>query len=543
MSAFETSRHLMSSIKYVLTSAVIFVFLAFAAEADDTVLSFAGDSDFPPYSFIDKDETYSGFSVDLARMISATMEQKMEISLTSPKEYTRQLINGEIDGIIGMPVLEELKKHISFSVPVKQLDCAIFVLHTNEYVRTLKSLEGAVVAMPLHSIYVDYVEQYHPKIRILETPEVTDAFKMLIDGEVTAVLCEKNLALFHIHENDLHGIKKVGPPIGPVYDFAIGVQKTNTKLLEDINNAINTLQEKEIMRQLKRKWFGVSLVPPFPWRRVATIIGTITGIMLFLMTGLWVVSLNAAVKIKTDHIRMLSLKMQEKDKLAVLGKLAGQIAHELRTPLSIISNSVFLMQREGFENPETYERRLKMLENKVRLTSNILESILSYSRVKAEVATTISVEKCLGEVLKDMEIPEGVSCDISIDKPEHLHVFMDFHQLYSVLRNILLNSLQAMTSGGTLSVHAFFVEEENSICVRVSDTGTGLSGITPDNIFDLFTSTKITGTGLGLPISKSIVETNGGSLYLESSSASGSVFVIKLPSSEKEKTSGGEKDS
>lgn len=523
----------------LLAAIAVFSLVSFAGTTDEAVLVFSGDENFPPYSFM-KGPSPAGFAVDLSKVISAVIKKNIRVRLASPRDFIPELTKGKIDGVVGMPVIHELNKHFSYSIPIMQLDCGIFVLHTNDFVRDIRSLEGTIAAIHKGSVYFDPIKANNPKIKILETADITESFEKLKNGEVTAVLSEKNLAVYEIHDKGIGGIKIVGPPVGPVFDYAIAVKRQDSKLLADINRAVTVLRENGSLDNLQRKWFGVHLAPPFPWKKVSIVVGVITGIMLFLLTGLWVTSLNAAVKIKTDHIQMLSQKMQEKDKLAVLGKLAGQIAHELRTPLSIISNSVFLLRREGAENREAFDRRLSLLEDKVRLTSNILESILSYSRVKAEVASTISVRECLEEVIKDMEINPGIKKTVTIDSPEKLHVFMDFHQLYSVFRNLITNAVQAMKSGGTLSVHAYLAEETGRITVRISDTGTGLSGITSGHIFDLFSTTKITGTGLGLPISKSIAETNGGSLYLESSSPEGSTFVVELPSAESVKKGGNE---
>ena len=228
---------------------------------------------------------------------------------------------------------------------------------------------------------------------------------------------------------------------------------------------------------------------------------------------------------------MMSQKMVEKDKLAVLGKLAGQIAHELRTPLSVINNSVYLLHKEGSQNRELFEKRLRILEDKTRLSSNILESILSYSRIKAETATTISVKECIEVVLKDMKMPKKLKKEILFEKESQLFVFMDFHQLYSVLRNIVLNAVQAMEDTGTLTVQAFPSEDGSTVNIRICDTGGGILESARNKIFNLFYSSKITGTGLGLPISKSIVEANEGVLLLEKTSEKGTCFIVKLPSS------------
>ncbi|MBL7072583.1 MAG: hypothetical protein ISS33_02235 [Candidatus Omnitrophica bacterium] len=272
---------------------------------------------------------------------------------------------------------------------------------------------------------------------------------------------------------------------------------------------------------------------PISWKLVAAAMGIIMGIMLLMMGLLWVVSLNIRVKLKTRQIQLLSEQMMTKDKLAVLGKLAGQIAHELRTPLSIITNSVFLLRHEGMKDKKLFEKRLNVLEEKIKLTSNILESILSYSRVKADIATTISIKECVEEVLKDMAIPEDIAVEVSFKDEDFLSVFMDFHQLYSVLRNLILNAVDVMNINGTLTVKSFCVKDNSVVKVCVSDTGPGITEADKGQIFNLFYSSKITGTGLGLPIAQSIIETNNGKLYLEKTGTNGSCFALELNSAKK----------
>ena len=514
----------------VIVAALVLSAFIFSGSAQDRPLVFAGDKDFPPYSFIENDSP-AGFAVDLTKALSAAMNRDIKIKLMHPGQYLVEFENGRIDGLIGVPVLESLKKHIDYSSSVTKLDYAIFVHYTNDYVHKMKSLEGKVVAIPRKSICLDALKK-NRKIKILETKTVPEALEKLKAGEVTAAICEKNEAFYYIQKDEIKGLKIVGPPVGELYEYALGVKKGGADLLGGINRGITALENNGTIEKLKRKWFGISLTPPFPWKKVSMVLGGIMGILLVLMAGLWATSLNAAVKIKTREIKILARKMQEKDKLAVLGKLAGQIAHELRTPLSIINNSVFLMRREGCDNKEKFEKRLGLLEDKVKLTSNILESILSYSRVKADIATTISIKECLEETISDIDIPAGIRRNITFTDDEWLHVFMDFHQLYCIFRNLILNAVQAMGAKGELTVNVSAPKEEAAIIIRVADTGPGLTGITSEQIFNLFSSTKITGTGLGLPISKSIAATNGGTLYLESTSKSGTAFIVKLPSSE-----------
>jgi len=504
------------------------------AEAEERALVFGGDSSFAPYSYL-SDNIPSGYSVDLIKILSAMTNRNIKIKLMPWENCLSDIAAGRIDGLIGSPVNKNLEAHMSYSVPVAEVNFSIFTESSNTYVNSLKSLEGTIVGVHKDSLLKDSIIirelNRSKRIKLLETASVRDSLEKLKNREITAFIAEKNVALYYIQKENISGIKIVGPSVGPVFEYALAVRKGNKKLLDLLNRGISALEENGTLKKLNQKWFGVNITAPFPWKMVILMTSGLTVAMVALVAMLWVISLRATVKVKTRQIQLMSQKMVEKDKLAVLGKLAGQIAHELRTPLSIMHNSLFLLRKEGTRSEEQFIKRLNVLENKIKLTSNILESILSYSRVKAQMATVISVKECLKEVLSDVEHPENIRLEVTYKKEQELTVFMDFHQFYSVLRNLIINSIQAMPSeGGKITVSAFPSSNDMSVNVRVCDTGHGIKEEAQKRVFSLFYTTKITGTGLGLSISKSIIETNGGKLVLESSSSKGTCFMITLPS-------------
>ncbi|MBD3380137.1 MAG: transporter substrate-binding domain-containing protein [Candidatus Omnitrophica bacterium] len=514
--------------------AVLSIALCLSAEAakpagENKKLVFGGNSDLPPYSFIENNAP-AGYTVDLVKILAATINRNIEIRLMPAEECLDKLRNGKISGIIGLPVKPKHNGYLAYSEPVAKLEFGIFVDYSNTYVNSMKSLEGTLVAVNKDSPLKERFMQDN-RIQLILTDTVYEGLKKLENREVTAFICESNVASYYIQKYGFRGIKLVAPPVDKAYDYSLAISHKNHELLSVVNKGIGTLRANGTIGKLKRKWFSLRLAGPFPWKMVVLMTSGITLLMLILAGILWVISLNATVKAKTRQIQLMSQKMVEKDKLAVLGKLAGQIAHELRTPLSIINNSVYLLRKEGSENRDLFEKRLRVLENKIKLSSNILESILSYSRVKAHVARTVSIKECVDEVLKDVETPEGIKATVKYDKEDELMVFMDFHQLYSVIRNLVLNAYQAMGETGSLDIHAFPSPDGSVVNIRLCDAGPGIAQSAQNKIFNLFYSTKITGTGLGLPISKSIIEANDGRLYLEDTGKEGSCFVIQLPSS------------
>jgi signal transduction histidine kinase len=499
-------------------------------KSEDELFVFVGHDELAPYSF-SSNGSPSGYMVDLVRILSVTIGRDIDIKLMPWDECIAQLKAGSADGLIGAPIYREREKYLDYSIPVAEVEYAIFVEKRNTYVNSLKSLEGTLVGVHEESLIIDTLKK-NKNITLVQTKTFNEALKKLENREITAVVAEKNVTLYYIQQEKFKDLKIVGVPIGAVYPYSLAVREGDTELLESINRGIETLKDNETLLKLQRKWFGLRLEQPFPWKMVVFATAGITGIMFALLVILWVVSLNATIEVKTQQIKLMSQRMVETDKLAVLGKLAGQIAHELRTPLSIINNSVYLLRKEGRADKEMFEKRLRVLEEKIKLSSNILESILSYSRVKAEVAVDISIRDVVEEVLKDLEIPRGIKKIIEIEDEKPILAYMDFHQLYSVIRNIILNSLQAMGEEGTLTIKAFLSNNGKIVNLLMYDTGKGIAESAKNKVFDLFYSTKITGTGLGLPISKSIIEANQGELFLEETDEKHTCFIIKLPSSE-----------
>ena len=492
--------------------------IASSSTQQDKKVVFAGSDKFAPYSFLPTriisgintqdelinisitSEKSEGFLIDLSEALSKVISPDIEVKLMPWEKCISEIKTGQVDGLMGT-IVDKDHKYLIYSTPVAEIEYAIFTESSNSYVHSIESLEGTIVAVPKESYMLKNLIP-DEKIKIIETNSVPEALKKLEDREVTAIIAEKNVALFYIQQGKIENIKISGPPVGPIFQYALAARKNRSGLIRKINHGLLILQEDGTLQRLKRKWFGLHFTAPFPWKRVLIVTGAITGTALLIMAFLWVISLHATVKAKTHQIQMISQKMAQSDKLAVLGKLAGQIAHELRTPLSIINNSVYLLRKEGSENADLFEKRLRVLEDKIKLSSNILESILSYSRVKAEIATTISVKVCLEEVIKDMEFPEYITKKVTFENENHLMVFMDFHQLYSVLRNIVLNSIQAMSGAGSITVKVYASDNNSMVTTEICDTGPGIEESAQNKIFNLFTPLALFNFSTSISLSK-----------------------------------------
>jgi len=215
-----------------------------------------------------------------------------------------------------------------------------------------------------------------------------------------------------------------------------------------------------------------------------------------------------------------------REKLAVLGQLAGGVAHELRNPLGVMSNAIYYLELVHSEADQVTQEYLEIISQEVQNAEKIISDLLDFGRIKAPTRRPVTVAGIVDAVLTGNTGPDNVEVTTRIPKdlPE---VLADPHQIGQVLRNLVTNAYQAMPSGGSLSIEARI--ELDSVSLSVIDTGAGMSPETMDKLFEPLFTTKAKGIGLGLAISKYLVEANEGTIRVESQEGQGSTFTIDLP--------------
>jgi len=227
-------------------------------------------------------------------------------------------------------------------------------------------------------------------------------------------------------------------------------------------------------------------------------------------------------------------------KLAALGILTAGVAHELNNPLNNISTSIQIVLEELEEDNIEFKRnRLLEAEKQVERARDIIRALLEFSSDKSlsfkRVQFKNLVEKAINLIIG--QLPSEIS--INIEVPEDIEVNLDPKRIRQVLVNLILNSMQAMTEGGVLTIKAWegIENDVKMFYFHVQDTGHGISKQDFDKIFDPFFTSKDVGkgSGLGLSICHSIIERHMGRIEVESVPEKGSKFTVILPSNDNKK--------
>ncbi|MDR3077160.1 MAG: HAMP domain-containing histidine kinase [Planctomycetota bacterium] len=245
-------------------------------------------------------------------------------------------------------------------------------------------------------------------------------------------------------------------------------------------------------------------------------------------------NLEDKVKEATDKIERTQRDLAFTERLAATGRLAAGVAHEINNPLGGVMNAVARLRRE-IQPSERSLKYLDICDNGLRRIQETVRRILDFSRKRPEagvISVTVPLLQSI-ELIRHLLAPNRVALSVNIEesrgKSNHLRVEADVGDLQHVFLNLLMNAIDAMPNGGSLTLNVQQVMRW--VLVEIIDTGTGLTLEELSASFDYFHTTKPVGrgTGLGLSIARHIVVGYNGSLTLNSQKGVGTKASVELP--------------
>lgn len=245
-------------------------------------------------------------------------------------------------------------------------------------------------------------------------------------------------------------------------------------------------------------------------------------------------SLETEVVQQGQALALAQQRLLEKDRLATIGSLVGLVAHELRNPLGTLKSSVFLVQKSfpAKYNTATIDKAMERIERSIQRCDHTIENLRSFGVRRALNSSYFDLGILLRKTLDRDKQDWGVlNIALHIDGPAPVHA--DSHQVTQVICNLLTNAVQAMQDNKSGSDKATLIcLQTRNGCVEmtVDDHGSGIGELEPERLFDPLFTTKISGFGMGLSLSRYFVEEMGGELFLENSQVtSGATAMLRLP--------------
>lgn len=233
-------------------------------------------------------------------------------------------------------------------------------------------------------------------------------------------------------------------------------------------------------------------------------------------------------------------RLVRSEKLVAIGKMSAKVAHEIRNPLSAIHLNAELLEDEiqhlQGASKEEAAGLLTAIKAQVQALAELTEEYLRFARMPEPKLTPEAINEIVAELVEFLK-PEGAERGVNLEvrlSPDLPLTLVDRHQLRQALLNIARNAFEAMADGGCLLIETRRTGrgspgDEGLVEVSLTDTGCGIPPEHRDRIFEPFFTTKDQGTGLGLTITRQIVEQQGGTITCESVPGKGTTFTISLP--------------
>jgi PAS domain S-box-containing protein len=230
------------------------------------------------------------------------------------------------------------------------------------------------------------------------------------------------------------------------------------------------------------------------------------------------------------EIKALEEKLRQADRLAALGTLSAGLAHEIKNPLSAIKTFVQLLPQK-IGNSSFMEKFNITVPREIDRINHLVEDLLELTRRRVRPLVDLKVDSLIlqvidlhGEELKRRQIVFQDDLNKTISS-----VHGDAETLYRAFSNLMINAIQAMPNGGIFSISSKLDSSSSSLEITFRDTGIGMDETTAKNIFNPFFTTKDKGTGLGLALTRKIIEDHRGTIEVVSKKGMGTTFTVHLP--------------
>lgn len=241
--------------------------------------------------------------------------------------------------------------------------------------------------------------------------------------------------------------------------------------------------------------------------------------------------LEERVAARTQELKLAQERLARQERLALLGQWAGSVGHELRNPLAVISNAAYYLRLILADADESITDYLKVIDDEVLTAGKIVSNLLSFAHIGAADRKSVQVEQLVKQVLDRHPPPRRIT--VNVQMSEKLPpIYVDPQQIDQVLDNLLRNAYDAMSNRGEVKLMAEAGPGSDTVILSILDSGPGIPQQDIDRIFEPLYSTKPSGIGLGLAISRGLADANKGKIFVESTPGQGSAFRLRLPAVE-----------
>ena len=533
----------------------------------DKTLHVVTDIDYAPYSYVDENGNYQGLDVEMMNEIANRMHMNLDLKLQDWSVANKTFEDGDADIIMNMEsdLIVNTSKFIA-SLPTTEKQ---FVVYGKSSISTVAELYGRRVAS-LHRMSglglddeIAYINSYQ-KI-----------FEELKRGEYEFAICPIQVGQTFLDRN---GLDDVFPSYAVQHVYGVlAMHPEDTMLRVKVNAALIQMQQEGRLAALDKKWISQryenmtlsEMIENRPW--IVALNAAAFCILMMLVTYILMQNHNSKIQLsytrrlqenletinsqqeelKHKQVELIAAKNRAEEGSKAKSQFLSNMSHDIRTPMNAIVGYVNLAQRKNTTLDEVRDF-LKKIESSSQHLLALINDVLEMSRIesgKMELEPIDTNLKTTLDEVRDMFATQmqGKDIDFVVDTSgvKYPYVLCDKNRLNRVLLNLLSNAYKFTPKGGKITVTLTQLNEvpedkpidENSVGeyeLRVKDSGIGMTPEFAAKVFEAFEREKtstvsgIQGTGLGMAITKSIVDLMGGNIKVITAPNQGTEFVVRV---------------
>ncbi len=532
-----------------------------------------GNSNYPPYEFIDRDGQPAGFNIDLTRAVAKVMGMNVLIRLGTYEERIKALEAGEIDAMGGFSYSDERARVFDFSPPHTIINLAIFGRNDSLPLKSIEGLRGKKIIVMSGGRMQGMLKEKGLGDNLVFTGTYADGLRLLASGAYDYMFMGSLPGMYLIKEYGLSNIVIVKEVDHQRYGFA--VRKGNRELLARFSEGLAIVKKTGQYDEIYDKWLGVLEPRGVPWTKVIRIGSIVTALFLgiLLVAFLWSRTLKKQVAQRTaslalevnerqraeEELRRNHEQLVQASKMAAIGTLVSGVAHEINNPNGLILLNTSMLaemhadiremteqryEREGdfsigkWRYSEVRENLTQMLNETAEASNRIrriVEDLKNFSRSgSAGLNETVDLNSVANAAVRLMDntIRKFTGSFIVRYAEDLPRIRGNSQRIEQVIVNLLLNACQALPDRNcSVTLATRFDPENQAVELEVTDEGIGIAPDQLQYVTDPFYTTKREqgGTGLGLSVSAAIVKEHGGALVFRSVPGSGTTALLRLP--------------
>jgi len=524
------------------------------------------DPSWAPIEYVDNDGQFKGISIDYLEKLETLLDIEFILpSNLSWSEGVEQLKRKELDMASSVSKTAERGKYSLFTHQYISIPIGIFARKDVSYIGNLDSLKGKKVAVSSGYAIEEWLKRDHPQLTLYPVSSPREGLQQVSDGAVDVYIGNIMTANYYIGKYEISSVHLSGET--PYKNNQrMAVRDDWPEFRDILQKALDSISEDEHSK-IYSQWMGVRFERAVDYQLVWWI-ATVASVIL-LLVFFWNRRLEHEVATRTHKLtrseekyrqladnleKQVALRTAQFEEAKNIAELANQeksrflanMSHELRTPMhAILSFSNLGLKRIKDEKVKDYLEKIHISGK--RLTS-LLDNLLDLSKLEAGKVTPEFKKNDLTSVVSaSLEEVSSLLSDkhisIKMGPKPSLPGYFDSKKLVTqVLVNLLSNAIKFSPQDSTIEIllHRNSLEAEGVLSVSIIDEGVGIPKNELDDVFDSFVQSSKTrsqggGTGLGLPISKEIIELHQGKLWAESppkNRTAGTAFTFIIPARE-----------